>query len=185
VARRLRSKFVTSRLLVPSTNVHRDDEKKYFYLTRHALQNPADNILCPVKWILVLALRSGNVIGHDRSVSDIISRANGRHDKQVLWRHPNRPVLCASGGAIAIDFDKLMPRTRANAILAHALRVMGTDVHMTPHSMRFGAADDLQIVAPETKGMVSERGVRSLCHTEACFSDIGVSPPDQHLENIH
>jgi hypothetical protein len=50
--------------------------------------------MCPIKIILILAHRSGNV--HSTTTEEVLNHTKGRADQTVQWRHPDRPVLCGA-----------------------------------------------------------------------------------------
>jgi hypothetical protein len=79
----------------PQTDVDdRVDEKKYFHLFCTALAEGHDKVMCPIKIILILAHRSGNV--HSTTIEEVLNHTKGRADQTVQWRHPDRPVLCGA-----------------------------------------------------------------------------------------
>src|SRR4051812_39567494 len=75
------------------TNINRLDPHRWFYIYRNALPDTVDNVICPVRLLLTLALRTGNV--EYTTVEDIIREARLRPDKTVQWVCKERPVLCA------------------------------------------------------------------------------------------
>jgi len=143
--------------------INRDDEKAFFYIFRDALPDGADNIMCAVKMILILALRSGNTYG--TSVEQVLSVATARSDRTIQWRYPDRPVLCAAASIGIPDFDKLALRQRGNRILMKANRVLGTTISVSMHALRFGDAADLMAIQPLSKaGFSMDRLSNELGH---------------------
>lgn len=47
-----------------------------------------------------------------------------------------------------MDWNTIANQTRANTALTRATQIIDTKAKISPHSLRFGAADDLQVVAP-------------------------------------
>lgn len=115
--------------------------------------------MCPVKLLVVLALRSGNTDG--TTFRDVISMATARTDKRIQWKFPDRPVACAVKGA-GIAWSKLATKQRANRALQKALAAMGLDgtVTLSPHQTRYGAATDLTLtksqITAHTKQQISD-----------------------------
>lgn len=57
------------------------------------MKAPEDNLVCPIKLLLITALRLGNV--EKRSIDDLLLSTQAREDKTVQWVHPERPVFVA------------------------------------------------------------------------------------------
>lgn len=51
-----------------------------------------DPIMCPVKLLLVPALRSNN--SHGSTIEEVLSHAGNRVDRRIIWRNPDLPVFC-------------------------------------------------------------------------------------------
>ena len=58
-----------------------------------AIKDNENNIVCPIRFLLILALRRGNVSGS--TISEVLSTAYRRTDKTVKWTHGERPVMVA------------------------------------------------------------------------------------------
>ena len=62
---------------------------------RKSLPEDNDNGLCPIKFVLILAIRSGTVYGN--TIEAVLEHTKARADGTMQWRYPNRTVLCAAG----------------------------------------------------------------------------------------
>ena len=83
----------------------RDDPKRNRLVSLKVLLDPQQNRYCPIKLILALALRVGNVTGN--SIEEVLAHANRRLDKTIIWSNPNRPVMPGlSNGGIHLVLDK-------------------------------------------------------------------------------
>ncbi|KAK9312037.1 hypothetical protein V1524DRAFT_411146 [Lipomyces starkeyi] len=68
-----------------------NDDRTVFF---RAQRNPSKNIICPVKLLLVQALRTGN-IKNSSSLGDGLLNASRRVDKTIQWSFLDRPVIPA------------------------------------------------------------------------------------------
>jgi hypothetical protein len=62
-------------------------------VTLKVLKNDADNVISPIKLLLIVALRHGNV--QATTIDEVLRLAASRHDKTIKWVHPKRPESCA------------------------------------------------------------------------------------------
>lgn len=85
-------------------NLERYDPSKNRTVKLEALTHPDDNLLCPPKLLLILALalRLGRVEG--KPIDEVLSDTRARPNKTVVWVNGDAPVLCAftSGGGFLI-----------------------------------------------------------------------------------
>lgn len=102
--------------------------------------DPAFNCACPIKLLLVHALRHGAVA--ETSWDELRRNTWARRSKRVIWSHPQRPVLCDMGGRI-MNLDKPSPRRAANAALQETVIESGLLNKIIPHDLRRGAAREL------------------------------------------
>jgi len=132
----------------------RDDEKRFFHLFRSSLPEGKDNVMCAVKLILILALRSGNVYGS--TIDQVLEHTKARTDRTIQWRFPDRPVLCgstATGGVL--NWEQLALRQKGSRALVKANNILGSSQKITLHNLRFGAAEDLQVIHPHAAAGIS------------------------------
>ncbi len=64
------------------------------------LTDPAYNIACPVKLLLIFALRTGAV--PETSWAQLRANAKDRSSQRVVWTTPTAPVFCQPGKGSAI-----------------------------------------------------------------------------------
>jgi hypothetical protein len=123
--------------------VCRDDPLENMTKRFNAINEPELLLLCPVKTVLTIALRLGNVAGA-RTAQEAISQAAKRKDKTVIWKHPLRPVLpaIAKGGGYLIP-DKNALSHQIQHFLDLAADLAGVASRVLPHDLRRGAAKDL------------------------------------------
>ncbi|KAL1868207.1 hypothetical protein Plec18167_008401 [Paecilomyces lecythidis] len=131
-------------------------------------------VIDAVKLLLIHSLRQGACASHkDRNtplttLDEVLRQAYSRRDKKVIWRTPQRPVICA--------IDKIKRRfltvdTPANvAQVSNTVRDMGLIAgvcqHLTSHAIRYGSARDLAHVPADSLPSTSTEFVaRALGHS--------------------
>lgn len=82
------------------------DGKKKRIVRLKTLQTSSDSIICPIKLLLILALRLGNVA--ETSIDDLLKNTAQRNNRTVLWRYPDRPVLCAFSSVAILPDNPLV-----------------------------------------------------------------------------
>jgi hypothetical protein len=122
-------------------------------------------MLCPIKIILIIAMRSGNV--RFQTMDQLLLHTSARHDKLVQWSFPDRPVLCAMSGRLSqtVDYDSLAPKQRGNRAMVHALEIMGVTDHASSHATRFGVASDLSKIPFKPAGHSNDQIADVLAHS--------------------
>jgi hypothetical protein len=129
-----------------------------------ALKDAANNIICPVRLLLIVALRLGGV--HAITIDEVLRKAAARNDKTVQWVHPKRPVLCAFGGM----GSRVLLETPANShqlshTMAHAAPIAGFLVtSIRSHDLRRGAAQDAANLERKIKGHATDAVAEYLGH---------------------
>ncbi|KAK9234527.1 hypothetical protein V1525DRAFT_412862 [Lipomyces kononenkoae] len=108
-----------------------------------------DNIICPIKLLLTLALRLGNV--HARTIDEVLHLAAQRSDKSIDWAYPQRPVLCAFGKGY-IQPDKPAGSNQLTGTMAEAGPKGGFLARIRSHDLRRGAARDVANLSNPIKG---------------------------------
>lgn len=108
------------------------------------LQGKAANILCPVKLIMVMALRTGTV--QDVTIEGVVRPAQARRDKFVVWTQSgrDRPLLPKfnKGHTTIIPEEPAVPR-QLRRTLEQASDLAGLIKVAKPHDLRRGAARDV------------------------------------------
>jgi hypothetical protein len=99
--------------------------------------------LCPIKIVLILALRLGHVKGAT-TIDDVLAQTAVRPDRTVQWTDPFQPVLPAfTGGGGHLIIGKAANSRQLQLTLNDAALMIGMVGKVTPHDLRRGAAQDL------------------------------------------
>ena len=144
--------------LLLTESVRKDTEDNRYEFIRILIKGK-DNILCPIKLILILALRLGNVAG--TTLEDVLAAAHSRQDKEITWLHPNRPVLCAfreSGTQLIVE--QAASHQQLHGYLADVGKQAGIVATIRPHDLRYGAARDIRQLYGDGRVPVDEVGAR-------------------------
>jgi integrase len=109
-----------------------------------AISEPGLPLLCPVKMIIIVALRLGAVAAN--SINDLLRQTARCRDRTVKWVDSSRPVL----PAINLGGSKVVPTAAANSkqlgsILAAAALSAGVVGRVRPHDIHRGAAKDVSV----------------------------------------
>ncbi|KAG4428859.1 hypothetical protein IFR05_015662 [Cadophora sp. M221] len=101
-----------------------------------------DNALCPVKWLLIHALRHGLV--QSQSFEDLVYRASRRLDGTVVWTYPEYPVLTSlRKGGVFLQLSKPALSDQLRNTVKYAGLVAGLLALITPHDLRRGCFQDM------------------------------------------
>jgi hypothetical protein len=109
-----------------------------------AIPAPGLLLLCPIKIILIVALRLGAV--RAKSIDELLTQTAQRRDRTLQWVDSSRPVL----PAINLGGSKVLPTVAANSkqlgpVLAAAALSAGVVGSVRPHDLRRGAAKDTSV----------------------------------------
>ena len=120
-----------------------------------ALERAEDNLLCPIKLILILALRLGNVEG--KTIDELLVKTQGRRNKTIKWTNEERPLCCAfwsRGSALHPD------KPAGNHQLTHTLSTAGLQAgilaKLHAHDLRRGSARDTVNLKAKVRGVATE-----------------------------
>jgi hypothetical protein len=156
-----------SRLL---TNVFaRHDPSKNRIVLLKCLPDTKNNVICPVKLLLIHALRHGYVNG--KSVDEVLSNAYMRRDRQIIWTNGQAPVFCAmsSSGAFLL-LGNPASNQQARKIVVQAGLLCGILGSIVAHDIRRGAARDTAQIKSGFNGMATVAVSATLGHShEAHF----------------
>lgn len=100
-----------------------------------------DNVVCPIKLLLIHALRLGRVQG--KSIDEVLSKARIRPDKQIVWTDGQAPIFCAitsSGAGLLVD--KPASNQQAKHFVAQAGQLCGVLGSIITDDIRRGCARD-------------------------------------------
>lgn len=120
-----------------------------------SINDPAALLLCPIKAVLNMALRLGNV--RDAiTVHDLLTRTAARRDKTVQWKDPYRPVLVAfTGRGAKVVATKPANSKQVCQILSEAALNVGIVGKVRPHDLRRGAAKDIRNITVPSANAVN------------------------------
>lgn len=129
-----------------------------------ALKDAANNIICPVRLLLIVALRLGGV--QAVTIDEVLRKAAARNDKTVQWVHPKRPVLCAFGPGISrVLVEKPANSHQLSHTMAHAAPLAGfLTTSIRSHDLRRGAAQDTANLKSKIKGHATDAVAEYLGH---------------------
>jgi hypothetical protein len=124
------------------THVCSGEPFKAYRLNRHALAGNNDNSLCPVRLLIINAMRHGNVKGGN-TVEAILAHATTHPLKWIEWVNPQLPVFCHV--TLAHTITRSQPMRTANMGMAFSMfqDIVDANVTLRSHDLRYGAADDL------------------------------------------
>ncbi|KAK4149466.1 hypothetical protein C8A00DRAFT_18843, partial [Chaetomidium leptoderma] len=80
------------------------------YVELNELESTELNVCCPVKLILIWALRIGAVA--ETSWDDLVANARLRPSKRVVWTRPELPLLCSMKKGKGQVFDYATPASQ-------------------------------------------------------------------------
>jgi hypothetical protein len=104
------------------------------------LRNPSLNVICPIKLLLIQALRSGNI----SSLDDALTQASLRTDGAIHWLYPERPVVPQLLKCSAfIAWDKVGGSNQINNSTKDLGLMGGILASLISHDVRRGAFRDL------------------------------------------
>lgn len=137
-------------------------------VTLEVLKNDADNVICPIKLLLIEALRHGNV--QATTIDEVLRLAAARHDKIIQWVHPKLPVLCAFGHVGSnVLVDKPAGNHQLTNNMAQAAPVAGFLEKPRGHDLRRGAAQDTAHLNGAVKGYATPAVAAVLGHSENSY----------------
>lgn len=143
----------------------RGNGQKNRKVSLETLKSNLDNTICPIKLLLIMALRLGNV--HAKTIDEVLSRAADRGDKTVQWVHPERPVLCAFGNVgSSILESKAAGNHQLTHTMAQAAPISGFLKTLRGHDLRYGAARDTANLSSSIKGYATTAVAAVLGHSE-------------------
>ena len=137
-------------------------------MTLKALSDPNHNNYCPIKLILALALRVGNVAG--ASIEDVLIKARQRRDKLILWLRADQPLIPAvHRHGTLLTLDTPAGTSTLARILAKAGQKSGILGHIASHDLRRGSAFDGARAKERPTGYADPELARSLGHSRQAF----------------
>ncbi|KAH6539690.1 hypothetical protein HBI07_114560 [Parastagonospora nodorum] len=131
-----------------------------------ALKSPEDACICPIKLLVTLALRLGNV--EERSIDELIDHTRRRGTRTVIWKHPRRPVIpkLSKRGRCVLPDDPADVNQATKAVLPLACRVSGFFERLRSHDLRRGAARDAANISAKVHGISGSLAGAVLGHSK-------------------
>ena len=158
--------------LTTDTLLHRDLTNKDEVRFIDPLDERSQNIVCPVKLLMVVALRFGHVQGGN-SLKEVLEYTAKRQDRTVQWTRPTRPIICQ------MTTGKLLPvQEPGGAHIAHRsikdiVVVGGILGRVSSHAIRHGAIRDTAYINRKIRGVVNTAVSAAAGYTEhSAFSGI-------------
>jgi hypothetical protein len=129
------------------------------------LKENKDNVIWPIKLLLILALRLVNV--HAKTVDEVLQLASQRRDKTVIWAHPTRHVLCAFGSCgQRIEPDKPAGHHQLRHTMGEVGLKAGFLARILSHDLRGGTARDVANLDNPVKRHATPAVAAVLGHSE-------------------
>jgi hypothetical protein len=136
--------------------------------------------MCPIKLLLTLALRLGNVA--ETCIEDLVHNTAQRKNRTVLWTFPERPVLCAfSSNGSTISLDKPAGNHQLGQTMAQASLAAGLFGRLHSHDLRRGAARDSANLKGKSKGIANKVATTVLGHNSSSIN----RPLTSHYVGAH
>jgi integrase len=123
-----------------------------------------DNVVCPIKLLLIHALRLGRVQG--KSIDEVLSKARIRPNKQIVWTDDQAPIFYAitsSGAGLLVD--KPASNQQAKHFVAQAGQLCGVLGSIITHDIRRGSARDTAQIKSGINGLATSAVAATLGHT--------------------
>jgi hypothetical protein len=149
-------------------SLSRNDPKKNRRVKFDSLTDPEDNAVCPIKWILIHALRNGCVDGI--SIEDVLQKAFRRKDKTVIWTQPEWPILPSfSNSTNFVDFSKAARYSQVGSTVRFGGLLAGFLAKVAPHDIRRGCFQDMANLSMAPAGMSMDRVAETFGHSHKSY----------------
>lgn len=133
-------KFEAS-IIIRYAKAHKDDGAANETITCDSLDDPTHNCIDPIKLLIIMALRTGNIKGAS-SLKDMVRSTLSRLDRTVQWAYPDRPVLAAFTGHGTLAVQKAASTFQLLRNLNNLSQVSGIKERLWTHDIRRGGARD-------------------------------------------
>jgi len=130
-----------------------------------------ENILCLIKMLLVIAIRTGTV--KSRSVEALIASISAHKDKTVQSAHGKRAVIASIGtSGRCLELEEPADNNQITNSIARAGQLFGIISPLMSHDLRRGGPKDLMQVDMESgnKGVANYAIASHLVHSRLTFS---------------
>jgi len=129
------------------------------------LPGASTNTICPLRLLLVYALRVGAVAA--TSYDALLDEVRGRRDGRLPWAHPEWPVVCfrsGNGGHLVPDVSVSI--LQLNDTIRALAGQAGIIESLSSHDLRRGAAKDLSQLPEAKLGSATVYVAEQLGHSE-------------------
>ncbi len=152
----------------------RKNPRKNRIVTLNSFQESSENTLDTVKFIIILALRTGNLDA--QNIKQLISDTANKARKVITWRYADRPVLgaFAQGSGLVEDPETSAPAGQYTASLADAANAAGLLAKLVGHDLRRGAAREVANLKRKPAGVGNTVVASALGHSRKSLA-LGVT----------
>lgn len=133
------------------------------------LENLSQSVACPIKLLLVLALRLGYV--HGTTVEDCLAHTARRMDRTIQWKAPDAPVFCRmSGHSAFLNLDKPAGQHQVRITLQQMALLTGILDRVDSRGIRRGALRDQAYLDKATTGVATRCTALVAGHSSTAFA---------------
>jgi hypothetical protein len=145
------------------TKGYKDDASKNHKVMLESITEPEDLIVCPVKWLLILALRT-SAVAHT-NIENLQAATDMTVNKSLVWQTPDRPVLSAfKQQGCMLDLRKPAREVQLLKTLKQGCDLIGLLSSPVTHDVRRGAAAEIAHLPKHVKGGSTADAARTLNH---------------------
>jgi hypothetical protein len=143
------------------------NEDRYIHIA--ALQDSKHNSVCPVKLLVIHALRTGAV--DPSSWEDLTAQTLRRRDRTVQWKTPDRPVISAivPGKCSFLDLEKPARTGQIMNTLVNMGRKAKLVVKATTHDLRRGSVKDISHLKEDVRGFATPTVAAAVGHRVSTY----------------
>lgn len=158
------------RVIIHYEKGHKDDPSTNREVLLRPLENPHHNVVCPVKLLLIHAMRTGHVGGS--TIDEVVAHARTRKNRLVEFLDLDDPIIaCIGMGRAKLNFKKAAEVWQVNMTLERMAKIGGLSFKPTSHSLRYGAARDVANLPHNTiTGEATATVARALGHSMHTFN---------------
>lgn len=128
------------------------------------LVDPQQSIVCPIKMLLVHALRTGQTYGV--TIDEVLAHTSQRHDRTVQWKNPDYPVLCGIDRHSFLRPTYPAPANQLAATIKTMGLVAGILQPITANDVRNGSARDIAHLKKGMRGTDHRATALQIGHSE-------------------
>jgi hypothetical protein len=141
---------------------HRDNSNVHLAVQLNVLSD-AYSVVDPIRLLLVLALRTGNVT--ETSITTLLETTRKRWNRTVAWVDGKRPVLCAKDSGHTLLLNRPAPSDALRQFMQNASGLVGMLKLPGAHDVRRGAAFETNAIAATSNIGGNDRAASLLGHS--------------------